>query len=145
MTSLGGRVLAARIELKLPSQLTFLGVPDAILMEIGNDLDCPKKLVEELGAAVIEACTNAMEHGNKLLESDLIEVVIEVNAERLVVTVCDQGGGFDYSAWQPDTDILRERGRGILIMREFADSLEYDRAPDGRFCVRLTKLLTPAN
>lgn len=138
-----GSALAARIELKLPSQLSFLGVPDAILMEIGNDLDCPKKLVEELGTAVIEACTNAMEHGNKLIEARTIDVVIEVNAERLRVTVCDEGGGFDYAAWKPATDILRERGRGILIMREFADDLEYDHTPDGRFCVRLTKLLTP--
>lgn len=145
MNHRGGSVLAARIELKLPSQLTFLGVPDAILMEIGNDLDCPKKLVEELGTAVIEACTNAMEHGNKLVESRTIEVVIEVNAERLAVTVCDQGPGFDFAAWQPATDILRERGRGILIMREFADAMEYDRAPDGRFCVRLIKLLNPAD
>ncbi len=62
-----------------------------------------------------------------------------------MVTVSDQGGGFDYAAWQPATDILRERGRGILIMREFADSMEYDRTSDGRFCVRLIKLLTPAN
>jgi len=100
---------------------------------------------EELYLTIDEAVTNAMEHGNKLIESNSIEVVIEVNAERLTVTVCDEGGGFDYAAWQPATDILRERGRGILIMREFADRLEYGHTPDGRFCVQLTKLLTPAN
>jgi len=40
----------SRIELKLPSQMAFLGVPDAVLLELGSDLDCPRQLIEELGA-----------------------------------------------------------------------------------------------
>ncbi len=136
-----GRQLTARIELKLPSQLAYLGVPDAVLMEIGTDLDCPKKAIEELGTAVIEACTNAMEHGNKLRDDRQIEIRIDVEDGSLAVSVLDEGPGFDYSIWQPATDLLRERGRGILIMREFSDDLQYGRAPDGRFLVRLIKHL----
>lgn len=132
----------ARIELKLPSQMNYLGVPDAVLMEIGNDLDCPKKLIEELGTAVIEACTNAMEHGNHLDDARQIEIHIEHNADTIAVSVLDEGPGFDYDGWQPPEDLLRERGRGILIMREFTDKLEYERAGDGRFLVRLVKRVT---
>ena len=57
------------------------------------------------------------------------------------MTVLDEGPGFDYWHWQPSKDLMRERGRGILIMREFTDSLEFDRATDGRFLVRLIKHL----
>jgi serine/threonine-protein kinase RsbW len=134
-----------RIELKLPSQMAFLGVPDAVLMEIGSDLDCPRQLIEELGTAVIEACTNAMEHGNKLAAEQIVELHIDLNADRLVVSVYDQGLGFDYANWQPAEELLRERGRGILIMREFTDELEYKRAADGRFQVKLTKHLPAAD
>lgn len=134
-----------RIELKLPSQMAFLGVPDAVLMEIGSDLDCPRQLIEELGTAVIEACTNAMEHGNHLEAEQVVELHIEVNRDRLVVTVFDQGQGFDYANWQPAEDLLRERGRGILIMREFTDALDYARGLDGRFQVRLIKNLPAAD
>jgi serine/threonine-protein kinase RsbW len=133
-----------RIELKLPSQMAFLGVPDAVLSEIGSDLDCPRQLIEELGTAVIEACTNAMEHGNGLDASQLVELHIDIHENRLVVSVFDHGQGFDYQSWQPAQDLLRERGRGILIMREFTDRLDYERVPDGRFMVRLTKDLTAA-
>ena len=131
-----------RIELKLPSQMAYLGVPDAVLLEVGSDLDCPRQVIEELGTAVIEACTNAMEHGNGLDPDCAIEVHFLVDENRIAVEVMDQGGGFDYGTWKPAEDLLRERGRGILIMREFTDSLDYDRAADGRFLVRLTKHLT---
>ncbi|MDD5719100.1 MAG: ATP-binding protein [Candidatus Krumholzibacteria bacterium] len=133
--------MTSRIELKLPSQMAYLGIPDAVLMEIGSDLDCPREIIEELGTAVIEACTNAMEHGNGLDSAQAVELHIDVNRDRIVVAVLDHGRGFDYANWQPASDILRERGRGILIMREFTDQLDYDRTPDGRFRVRLIKRL----
>ena len=131
-----------RIELKLPSQMAFLGIPDAVLLEVGSDLDCPRQVIEELGTAVIEACTNAMEHGNGLDPEKMVELSIEVGERQILVDVLDHGKGFDYDSWQPAEDLLRERGRGILIMREFADSLVYERAADGRFKVRLIKHLT---
>ena len=135
----------SRIELKLPSQMAFLGVPDAVLLELGSDLDCPRQVLEELGTAVIEACTNAMEHGNGLEEANAVEIHIEMHEGRLEVLVLDQGPGFDVDSWQPAEDIMRERGRGILIMREFTDRLDFDRAPDGRFRVRLVKNLDGAS
>ena len=134
----------SRIELKLPSQMAYLGVPDAVLLELGSDLDCPRQVVEELGTAVIEACTNAMEHGNHLEAGRFIEVHFEVGEDAIAVTVLDEGPGFDYSSWQPADDIMRERGRGILIMRGFTDALDYGRADDGRFLVRLTRRLDGA-
>jgi serine/threonine-protein kinase RsbW len=135
----------SRIELRVPSQMVYLGVPDAVLQEMGSDLDCEQKTIDELGTAVIEACTNAMEHGNLLEESKPIEVFFEINETKITVTVSDQGPGFDFSAWQPSEDLMRERGRGIVIMREFTDGLEFGRAADGRFQVRLVKNIVPVD
>jgi serine/threonine-protein kinase RsbW len=142
---MGSSDVNSRIELKLPSQMAYLGVPDAVLMEVGSDLDCPRQVLEELGTAVIEACTNAMEHGNHLDEHQAVEIHIEMHEDHLAVTVLDRGPGFDYASWKPAEDIMRERGRGILIMREFTDRLEFDRAEDGRFRVRLFKNLDGAS
>ncbi len=136
--------MATRIALKLPSRMQYLGVPDAVLLEIGSDLDCCRRGLEELGSAVIEACTNAMEHGNHLLDEKDIEVIFEIEDKAITVTVLDHGQGFDYQGWQPPQELMRQRGRGILIMREFTDEMEFGRHDDGRFLLRLTKILDPA-
>ena len=135
--------MGSKIRLELPSKMDFLGVPDVVLMEIGGDLECCTRALEELGASVIEACTNAMEHGNRLDEKTSIEIIIEMVEQEASVTVLDNGPGFDFDTWEPSSELMRERGRGILIMREFTDSLTYGRHPDGRFLVRLTKKLVP--
>jgi serine/threonine-protein kinase RsbW len=124
--------------------MVYLGVPDAVLQEMGTDIDCEQKLIDELGTAVIEACTNAMEHGNLLEESKSIEVVYEINEQRISVTVFDEGPGFDFANWKPSEDLMRERGRGIIIMREFTDRLEFNRSADGRFRVHLVKDIVPS-
>ena len=124
--------------------MEYLGVPDAVLMEIGSDLDCCRRALEELGSSVIEACTNAMEHGNKLDGALTIQVIYEIRGCDLCVTVLDNGPGFDFQSWKPSDDLMRPRGRGILIMREFTDSLDFGRWPDGRFMIRLKKTLDPA-
>lgn len=136
--------LKSRIELQLPTRLEFLGVPDAVLLEIGSDFECCRRALEELGSSVIEACTNAMEHGNKLDPALIITVIFEIEDHTVTITVLDQGDGFDFEHWQPSVELMRQRGRGILIMREFTDTLEFGRFDDGRFMIRLTKTLDPA-
>ena len=135
--------MGSKIRLELPSKMEYLGVPDVVLMEIGSDLDCCTRGLEELGASVIEACTNAMEHGNQLEEQSTVEVILELEGREVSVTVLDKGPGFDFETWEPSSELMRERGRGILIMREFTDSLTFGRHPDGRFMVRLIKHLVP--
>jgi serine/threonine-protein kinase RsbW len=137
--------VSSQIVLKVPSQMIYLGIPDAVLQELGGDLECPQEMIDELGTAVIEACTNAMEHGNRLDETVYIEICVEVGNGRIEVLVLDEGRGFDYQHWAPSPEVMRERGRGILIMREFTDELTFDRAEDGRFRVRLVKNVPAAD
>ncbi len=133
--------MSTRVELRLPSRMECLGVPDVVLQELGGELGCAKRSLEELGTAIIEACTNAMEHGNHLSEALFIEIWFELTPDAITVTVLDQGPGFDHEAWRPSEDLMRQRGRGILIMREFTDTLDFERHADGRFLTRMVKLV----
>jgi anti-sigma regulatory factor (Ser/Thr protein kinase) len=80
-----------------------------------------------------------MEHGNRMQENEQVEIHFNLDDDSIQVTVLDNGSGFDFMNWRPPDDLMRERGRGILIMREFTDGLEFDYMEDGRFRVRLTK------
>jgi anti-sigma regulatory factor (Ser/Thr protein kinase) len=85
-----------------------------------------------------------MEHGNSLDDHLPIQVIYEVEEDRITVTVLDEGPGFDHQHWQPSDELMRQRGRGIQIMREFTDELEFTRHEDGRFMIRMVKNLEPA-
>lgn len=135
--------MKSRVELRLPSRMEYLGVPDVVLAEVGGELGCARRSLEELGTAIIEACTNAMEHGNHLAEDLCIEIWIDLREDEIEVTVLDQGPGFDHVGWRPSEDLMRQRGRGILIMREFTDRLEFGRHGDGRFLTRMVKRVVP--
>ena len=77
--------------------------------------------------------------------SILIEVIFQIEDPTITVTVLDTGPGFDFDGWKPSNELMRERGRGILIMREFCDSVEFRRHSDGRFMIILVKKLEPGN
>jgi len=125
--------------------MSFLGVPDVVLSEICGELECDQQALEELGTAVIEACTNAMEHGNQLDPELYIEINIEVDDHTITFTVYDHGKGFDFEHWAPSDELMRLRGRGIMIMREFTDDLHFGRHEDGRFQLRMVKKLAPSD
>jgi serine/threonine-protein kinase RsbW len=127
------------IILKIPSKLLYLGVPDAVIMEMAGDLPFSKSDMEMLSTAVIEACTNSMEHGNAMNEDLIVEVHFCFLDDSVRITVLDNGSGFDHEAWIPTEDPMAQRGRGVKIMREFTDELIYDFADDGRFRLTLIK------
>jgi serine/threonine-protein kinase RsbW len=124
----------------------FLGIPDAVLQELGSELPFDQAVLDELSTSVIEACTNALEHGNKLDQNVNVRVVFELSGDRFEVTVVDHGKGFDFEnidfSKEP-ADLMQERGRGIYIMHSFCDELSFSR-DNGGFAVHLVKRPHPA-
>lgn len=75
-----------------------------------------------------EAVTNAIVHGNKLDKTKKVEIEVQVNSEKIISTVKDQGAGFDPSETQnplTEENLLKEGGRGIFLINEISDSVDY--------------------
>lgn len=120
----------------------FLGVPDAVIQEVGSELPFTQTELDELSTSVIEACTNAIEHGNGLREDVLTRVDLDFTAERFQVTIWDSGEGFPFEARDISImpqDLMQERGRGLYMMNTFCDEIDFLR-DNGNFGVRLTKI-----
>ncbi len=68
--------------------------------------------------ALDETLANAMHHGNRNEESRKIEIIIEINMTGVVVSVKDEGQGFN-PAELPDPRsrecVFKNHGRGIFI------------------------------
>jgi serine/threonine-protein kinase RsbW len=76
-----------------------------------------------------EAVTNAIEHGNQLDAARRVALVVEASPEKVVVSVEDEGVGFDPS-FVPDPThegaLMAEGGRGLFLMQELADTVRFE-------------------
>ena len=81
-----------------------------------------------IGLAVREAVANAIKHGNGSDPAKQVEVEVGLLAGEVVLTVRDEGGGFDpESVANPlaPENLLRPGGRGIFYMRSLMDHVDY--------------------
>lgn len=130
------------IELRIPSELRFLAVVDAVVQAFVADFNWEPDDVNNLGTAAIEAASNAMEHGNRFAPGSSVLLYVRGDAAGVEVEVQDQGAGFDHRPYEreltPD-DLLKLRGRGIFIMRSFMDGVSFDQLPGRGMRVKLVK------
>jgi serine/threonine-protein kinase RsbW len=78
--------------------------------------------------ALTEAVNNAIHHGNALDPSKAVTVGYEVQDERILFLVRDQGPGFDFNHLPDPTDpqnIEKPHGRGVFLMRALADEVAF--------------------
>jgi len=76
-----------------------------------------------------EALINAIRHGNQYDRSKHITVGYRVEADRVIITVADQGNGFNPDALaDPTTETNRwkQGGRGIFLIRAYMDEVEFN-------------------
>ncbi len=101
--------------------------------------------LSDLAVALAEALSNAAIHGNKLNPERKVQVRVAVlPGSRAVIEVQDDGSGFDHARVSDPTDperLLTPGGRGVFLMRQLVDRLEYER--NGTL-VRLTVERRPA-
>jgi serine/threonine-protein kinase RsbW len=81
----------------------------------------------KIGMAIREAMVNAVVHGNQYNQNKRVRFSLSLTADRLTITVADEGSGFDF-AHIPDPlapeNLLRTSGRGIFLMRSFMDAVD---------------------
>ena len=78
--------------------------------------------------AVEEALVNAITHGNSSEADKTVSVYFQVNADRLIVEVTDQGLGFNPRTVPDPTRgdrLSQPHGRGVMLMRALMDRVEY--------------------
>jgi len=130
------------LQLKLPSRIESIAEAAEAAAGVAQKLGLSEDAAFGLDMAVRESVTNAVLHGNRQDERKTVEVVFEDAGDRVVVTVRDEGEGFDPASVSDPTaeeNLLKTSGRGILFMRSFMDTVEWEPHPDGGTVVRMTK------
>ncbi len=138
-------IMADNVILEFPSDYKYLNLVDVVCGEFISDMDFGHEAVNEISISVIEACTNALEHGNKCCPEENVRLELTKYADRLVIEVYDHGEGFDYRNYLrhiPDpSNVHKLRGRGIFIMKHMMDSLHFEMVPERGIKVTLEKMV----
>jgi serine/threonine-protein kinase RsbW len=88
--------------------------------------------------AASEAFTNAVVHGNQCDPAKTVTVYVDINQGLLSADIVDQGHrGLDSVQARSAPDRLSESGRGIDLMRHYADHLEFSTAESGGLMVSI--------
>jgi serine/threonine-protein kinase RsbW len=116
------------IRISIPGRLDFLGILNHAITELGEYLSLEEEVIDALAIAVIEAGTNAIQHGSPGGAHSTVDFEFRIGASVVDVYVTDEGPGFDPSKSEkpvgPDT-LLDSRGRGIFLMRSFMDTVDF--------------------
>ncbi|MCC5914262.1 MAG: ATP-binding protein [Balneolaceae bacterium] len=86
--------------------------------------------ISTLMLLVSEAVTNAIEHGNQYDANKSVFLEISVEKSMIRTVVRDEGDGFDLENLKDplkENNLLDEGGRGIFLIREMANSVEFKR------------------
>jgi serine/threonine-protein kinase RsbW len=101
----------------------------------------------QIGMAVRECAVNAVAHGNRYNKNKRGHLEIQRSPQGLKVIVGDEGDGFSLSSL-PDPlapeNLLKQSGRGLLLIRAFMDDFDLHPRAGGGTEVTLVKNLVPA-
>jgi putative Holliday junction resolvase len=136
------------LEICLPSNIDYLPLVDTICEAFCGWAGIPSRVSDDISMAVIEAATNALVHGNKRDESKKVRAVFEKRGHEIAISVTDEGSGFDPDKVPNPVDecnLLKDCGRGIYIMKQVMDTVEFEFARDGGTTIRLAKRINENN
>ena len=135
------------ITVRMPSRLDLLGVLDRVTQSVCERLQFDDDASTQVTMSVIEAGTNAIQHGHGRDASKPLDTTFTAYPDRLEISVHDLGSGFNPDEVNGNVTspehILDPRGRGIFIMRQCMDSVRFEFTPSGTFCL-LTKRRPPS-
>lgn len=117
-------------------RMTMASIPknvhrvERFLMKMNAVLKINDERFSTLLVVMTEAVNNAITHGNKRNSAKKVIVTCMREGDALVVTVKDEGKGFNLEA-VPDPihedNLLRESGRGVFLMRQLMESVSYNK------------------
>lgn len=123
------RNLHLALELEIPSDVRYIEhVVDVVSRQCAQ-LAYPEHQVSlNVPVALTEALSNAILRGNRESERKHVQIRCDMNRERLVMEVVDEGEGFDLEACLVDPtrpeNLVREDGRGLFLMARLMDTVE---------------------
>ena len=87
------------------------------------------KEIKRIKLCIYELVINSIHHAHKDDQKKRVLLLYTVSQDKVVISIVDEGPGYDYENLPNPLDeqfILREHGRGVYIVRQFADEVQHN-------------------
>lgn len=116
-------------KIQLPTDYNALVDVESLVGKVCENLGVLEDAYGNVLIAVTEAVNNAIEHGNAMNANLVVDVAVGDESNSFCFNVKDQGTGFNFTNLPDPTEpenILKENGRGIFLMKNLADEVEFE-------------------
>jgi serine/threonine-protein kinase RsbW len=135
---------ASKSYITLDSSLESVDQAEEMVLKSARRAGFQEDDENDIAMAVREGMVNAVVHGNRYSTKKRIHLGVETTPGQIVITIGDEGDGFDLSSL-PDPlaaeNLMRQSGRGILLIRAFMDEFDLHPRSGGGTEVRMAKNL----
>ena len=130
------------VRLTIPARPEYITLGRLALTAIAGVHRVSDETLHDLKLALTEACTNSVKHAYAEGGEGIVDIVYELQPDRLAVEVGDAGAGFELQdAEGGNGDELSEGGLGIEIIRAVTDEVEIEPREGGGSRLRFVKFL----
>jgi serine/threonine-protein kinase RsbW len=136
------KIVKRKNEIIVPSSLEYLAKVDEYLEEKLRKAGWQENQIADVAISLSEALTNAIVHGNKSDPKKKVSIQVELKPDKAIICVTDQGKGFNHSCIRNPVkkeNLLKEKGRGIFILRSLMDQVEIENKANYGCCLTMIK------
>jgi serine/threonine-protein kinase RsbW len=116
-------------KIRITSVIDNLRLVENAIDNLTNDAGISQDSYGKILIGTLEAVNNAIVHGNNSDIDKFVDVEFMLDKGNLMVTITDEGEGFNPSAIPDPTlpeNIEALAGRGVFLMSKLADEIEFN-------------------
>lgn len=123
-----GRVRYNNQKLIINSEIGHLETIRRFLENMFKESQICRSKFNRLLLCISEGVCNGIIHGNQNNSNKSVSLDIELEGNEAIVTIKDEGSGFDYNGLPNPTkgeNLRKEKGRGLFIIRSYAKEIDF--------------------
>lgn len=114
--------------IRIPSIRSNIRLVEQFILELNDEMQLEESVLDRIMISITEVVNNGIIHGNKADASKHVHLRCQCFPDRMDFFVRDEGRGFlpeDIPDPLDETNLLKEGGRGVLIIRAMMDDVEF--------------------
>lgn len=133
-----------KFELIFSSDTKYLENVEKLSSKVARYANLNESDSDDLGIVTTELVNNAIHHGNNNDPDKQVHIIFTVDQQKIELKIIDQGRGFNpenlKNPLAPE-NLLRESGRGIFLIRNLMDKLDFNFSETGTETIVTKNLL----